>query len=193
LKYKHKEKLALVVVLAVQKLRHYIFLCTTKVVADSNPMQYLLSRRQVNGKFARWIVILQEYDLEFSTPKSKKALVLVELVTTLPSDTTSAPVNTDFPDEHLFYITLDDPWYNDLLVYLRTQNFGNHLSRDDRRRIHHQAPRYLLIKYIIYQRGVDTILRRCLTIDEADRVLNNFHNGACGGHLSGISTAQNII
>jgi hypothetical protein len=128
LKYKHEEKLALAVFLVVQKLRHYILLRTTKVVADSNPMQYLLSRRQVNGKFARWIVILQEYDLKFSTPKSKKALVLAELVTALPSDTTSAPVNTDFPDEHLFYITSDDPWYGDLLVYLRTQKFGNHLS-----------------------------------------------------------------
>jgi hypothetical protein len=118
LKYKHEEKLALPVVLAVQKLRHYILLRTTKVVADSNPMQYLLSRRQVNDKFARWIIILQEYDLEFSTPKSKKALVLVELITALPSDTPSTPVNTDFPDEHLFYITSDDPWYGDLLVYL---------------------------------------------------------------------------
>jgi hypothetical protein len=81
-------------------------------------MQYLLSRRQVHGKFSRWIVILQEYDLEFSTPKSKKDLVLAELVTTLPSDTTSALVNTDFPDENLFYITSDDPWYGDLLIYL---------------------------------------------------------------------------
>jgi hypothetical protein len=81
-------------------------------------MQYLLNRRQVNNKFSRWIIILQEYDLEFSTPTSKKALVLAELVTTLPSDTTSAPVNTDFPNEHLFYIPLDDPWYDDLLVYL---------------------------------------------------------------------------
>jgi hypothetical protein len=103
-------------------------------------MKYLLSRRQVNRKFARWIINIQEYDLEFSTPKSKKALVLAELVTTLPSDTTSAPVNTDFPDEHLFYIASDDPWYRDLLVYLRTQKFGNHLSRDDRQRIFHQPP-----------------------------------------------------
>jgi hypothetical protein len=128
LKYKYKEKLALAVVLAVQKLHHYILLCTTKVVADSNPMQYFLSCRQVNGKFTRWIVILQEYDLKFSTPKSKKALILAKLVTTLPSDTTSTLINTDFPDEHLFYITLDDPWYGDLLVYLQNQNFGNHLS-----------------------------------------------------------------
>jgi hypothetical protein len=118
LKYKHEEKHALAVVLAVQKLHHYILLRTTRVVADSNPMQYLLSRRKVNGKFIRWIVILQEYDLEFSTPKRKKALVLAELVTALSSDTTSAPVNTDFPDEHLFYISSDDPWYGNLLVYL---------------------------------------------------------------------------
>jgi hypothetical protein len=52
LKYKHEEKLALAVVLAVQKLRHYILLRTTKVIVDSNPMHYLLSHRQVNGKFA---------------------------------------------------------------------------------------------------------------------------------------------
>jgi hypothetical protein len=118
LKYKHEEKLSLAVVLTVQKLHHYILLRTTRVVTDSNPMQYLLSHWQVNGNFAQWIVILQEYDLEFSTTKSKKALVLIELVTALHYDTTSAPVNTDFPDEHLFYIASDDPWYGDLLVYL---------------------------------------------------------------------------
>jgi hypothetical protein len=52
LKYKSKEKLALAVVLAVQKLHHYILLRTTKVIEDSNPMQYLLSRRKINGKFS---------------------------------------------------------------------------------------------------------------------------------------------
>jgi hypothetical protein len=128
LKYNHEEKLALVVILTVQKLHHYILLYTTKVIADSNPMQYLLSRRKINGKFSQWIIILQEYDLKFSTPKRKKSLILTELVTAFPSNTTSFPINTDFPDEHLFYITSDDPWNDDLHVYLRTQKLGNHLS-----------------------------------------------------------------
>jgi hypothetical protein len=97
LKYNHEEKLTL----AVQKLHHYILLCTTKVMEDSNLMQYLLSRRKINGKFSRWIVILQEYDLEFSTPKRNKELVLSELIMMVPSDTTNSLVNTDFPDEHL--------------------------------------------------------------------------------------------
>jgi hypothetical protein len=51
LKYNHEEKLTLAVVLAVQKLCHYILLRTTKVVADSNPMQYLLSHRKLMVNF----------------------------------------------------------------------------------------------------------------------------------------------
>jgi hypothetical protein len=105
LKYNHEEKIALTVVLAVQKLHHYILLRTTKVIADSNPMQYLLRRRQINGKFSRWIVIVQEYDLEFSTPKRKKDLILAEHIMAFPSDITSPPVNTNLPDEHLFFLS----------------------------------------------------------------------------------------
>jgi hypothetical protein len=52
LKYKHEEKLALAVIHTAQKLRHYILLHTTKVIANSNPMQYFLIHRQINEKFA---------------------------------------------------------------------------------------------------------------------------------------------
>ena len=42
--YSHVEKLALATVIVVQKFRHYIFLHTTIVYADSNPMYYFLTR-----------------------------------------------------------------------------------------------------------------------------------------------------
>ena len=114
-------------------------------------MQYLLSHQKINGKFSQWIVTLQEYDLKFSTPKSKKSLILIELITAFLIDTTSSLVNIDFPKEHLFYIPSDDPWYGDLLIYLRTQKFRNHLSRDDHRHICQQALLYLLIGNILYR------------------------------------------
>ena len=72
-------------------------------------MQYLLSRRQINGKFSQWIVVLQKYDLDLSTPKRNKALVLSKLIMTFPLDAKGSPVNMDFLDEHLFFIPLDDP------------------------------------------------------------------------------------
>ena len=41
----------------------------------------------------------------------------------------------------------------------------------------------------LYRRGVDSVLRRCLTHEEAEIVLNDSHSGACGGHLSRLATA----
>jgi hypothetical protein len=43
LNYSHVKKLALGVVHAVQRLRHYILLCKTMVVVDFNPFQYILT------------------------------------------------------------------------------------------------------------------------------------------------------
>ena len=78
LKYSHVEKLALAAVYAVQRLRHYILLRTTTVVADVHPFQYVLSWWIVGGKFNKWIVILQEFDLDFQSAKSKKSLLFTE-------------------------------------------------------------------------------------------------------------------
>jgi hypothetical protein len=100
LKYNHDEKLAL----AVHKLCHYILLRTNKFIEYSNPMQYFLSQRQINGRFSRWIVILQEYDLELSTPKINKSLVLTELIMMFPSYSQASPVNMDFTNEQLSFI-----------------------------------------------------------------------------------------
>ena len=45
----------------------------------------------------------------------------------------------------------------------------------------------------LYRHGVDSILQHCLTHEEDEVVLNDFHGGASGGHLSGLSTAQKIL
>jgi hypothetical protein len=57
LNYSHIEKLALITVHAVKRLRHYILLCNTTVVTDINPFQYILTRCIIGGKYNKWIVI----------------------------------------------------------------------------------------------------------------------------------------
>ena len=42
----------------------------------------------------------------------------------------------------------------------------------------------------LYRSGVDSILRRCLTHEEGEIVLNDAHSGVWGGHLSGLAMAQ---
>jgi hypothetical protein len=84
LNYSHVEKLALAAVHAVQCLHHYTLLCKTMVVADVNPFQYVLTRRIIGGKYNKWIVILQEFDLNYASAKSKKSLVFAELISEFP-------------------------------------------------------------------------------------------------------------
>jgi hypothetical protein len=67
--YSHIENLALVVIHAVQRLKHYIFLCKTIVVIDVNTFQYVLTRRIIGKKYNKWIFILQEFDLDFASAK----------------------------------------------------------------------------------------------------------------------------
>eukprot|EP00253_Pinus_taeda_P012248 PITA_12248 len=51
----------------------------------------------------------------------------------------------------------------------------------------------MIVGDTLYLHGVDTVLRRCLTHEEAENVLNDFHSGVCGGHQSGYATAQKIL
>jgi hypothetical protein len=104
----HVEKLALAVVQVVQRFRHYILLRKTTILSDCNPMQHILTRQFLGGKYSKWIVILLEFDLEFERAKSKKYLVFVKLICDLPSTETKTVAEDSFPDESLFLISLDD-------------------------------------------------------------------------------------
>jgi hypothetical protein len=92
----------------------------------------------------------------------------------------------------MFLITSSDPWHGDILIYLQNLKCPT-TSRDERRRICHHAKNYLIINDTLYRRGVDCILCRCLTHEEAVIMLNDFHNKSFCGHLSGLETTQNIL
>ena len=87
-------------------------------MADSNPMWYLLSHHLLQGRAAKWVVILQEFDLDFVSPKITNALALATLMTDLPPLTASSPPKDVLPNDFLFVISTDDPWYGDILLYL---------------------------------------------------------------------------
>ena len=120
LNYAHVEKLALAIVLVIQCFQHYIPLRTTTIVFDTNPMQYILAHQTLGGKYSKWIAILEEFDLEFTTAKSKKSLLFSKLITELPQDIHKHTSEELLPDEYLFLINSSDPWYKDILIYLQT-------------------------------------------------------------------------
>jgi hypothetical protein len=165
---------------AIQQFQHYVLFRKTTVIAIVNPFQYMLTRWVIGGKISRWIVILQEFDLDFVSAKSKKSLVFAELISEL-----SVESGDVVPEESpiwgdMLLITSSDPWYGDILIYIKTLKCPTSASLDECRRICHQAKNYLILDDTFHRRGVDYILRRCLTHEEAVIVLNDCHTGACG-------------
>ena len=156
--YSCVEKLALAMVIAVHKFRHYILLRTTTILAYQNPMYYILTRQVLGEKYSRWIVILQEFDLEFTKATSKKSLVFAELMCDLPCSLTKVEPNDSFSNEFLFLISTTNPWYGDLIIYLQTQIVQPNISCDDHLHICHHAKYYLILNDTLYHRGIDYIL-----------------------------------
>ena len=73
-------------------------------------------------------MILQEFDLEFVSTKSKKSLIFAELISNFPSLDEGEVHDDSFVDEHIFLISTTDPWYEDITVYLQTLKVLSHLS-----------------------------------------------------------------
>lgn len=83
-------------------------------------MRYILSRQILGGCYSKWVVILFEFDLVFTTPKAKKSLVFFELMVGLPRVSEASMSLESLPNDSLFLINSSDPWYGYILVYLQT-------------------------------------------------------------------------
>jgi hypothetical protein len=175
IKYQHVEKLALAAVQEVQCFLHYILFRKTTVISHCNPMQHILTRQLLGGKYSKWIVIFQEFDLEFDRAMSKKSLVFAELICDFPHSTTKTVAFDSLPDESLFLISTDDICYGDIIIYLQTQTFRPALSSAEHRRVHYQARHYIILSDTLYCRGIDSVFRCCLTFDEDKKSLNDCH------------------
>ena len=113
----------------------------------------------IGGKYNKWIVILQEFDLEFVSAKSKKYLIFAELISNFPSEVEELICEDTFVDEHIFLVSTLDPWYGDIIIYLQTLKVPTHISQDERRWLRHIAKNYLIVDDTLYHHGVDSILR----------------------------------
>ena len=106
-------------------------------------MRYLLSHRLLQGRMAKWVVVLQEFDLEFISPKSTKALALAALMT----DPINHVTTTQGWPPWLFcihHIHGGPMVWGHPSIFTNTEVRGT-LKPWGRRRIWHQAIRHLLI------------------------------------------------
>ena len=63
------------VIFALEKFRSYLIGTKVIVFTDHAALRYLLSKKEVKPRLIRWILLLQEFDLEIRDKKKSKNVV----------------------------------------------------------------------------------------------------------------------
>ncbi|XP_052489428.1 uncharacterized protein LOC128042430 [Gossypium raimondii] len=85
------------------------------------------------------------------------------------------------------------PWFHDIVEYVKNQRYPEQANENDKRTIRKLAVGYILDGNILYKRGKDQVLMRCVDAVEARNILEEVHEGICGTHASGFTMARQIM
>ncbi|XP_071923067.1 uncharacterized protein [Coffea arabica] len=131
LNYSTAEKELLAVIFALEKFRSYLLGAKIIVFSDYAALRYLMAKKDAKSRLIRWILLLQEFDLEIRDKRDSENLV-VDHLSRIPVVVESEPLKDAFPEEHLFSLNSQLFWYADLVNYLVTGNFptacGDHFG-----------------------------------------------------------------
>jgi len=85
------------------------------------------------------------------------------------------------------------PWYFDIKCYLKTQEYPETASENDKRTLRRLASSFIINGDVLYKRNHDMVLLRCVDAREAGLILKEIHEGAFGTHMNGHSMAKKIL
>src|SRR3954470_5119636 len=120
LNYATTEKEFLAVVFAIDKFRSYLLGSKVVIWTDHAAIKYLLAKKDAKPRLLRWVLLLQEFDIEIRDRKGSENLMPDHLSRLEPNEQLEediAPINEGFVDEQLLSIQ-EEPWFADMANYL---------------------------------------------------------------------------
>ncbi|KAM6592929.1 hypothetical protein CsatA_000632 [Cannabis sativa] len=196
LNYATTEKEMLAIVFACDKFRPYLIGNKVIVYTDHSAIKYLMTKKDAKPRLIRWVLLLQEFDLEIKDKKGTENLVadhLSRLELEENQNTKEVQINEDFPDEQLFLLNSTVPWFADYVNYLAADIIPPDLTRQQLKKFYSEVKHYYWEEPILYKHCADQIIRRCVPEEEMFSILTHCHSLPCGGHFSGNRTAAKIL
>ena len=102
-KYSPLEKTCVALVWATRKLRHYMLAFKVLLIARMDPLKYLMESYVQDGKTAKWVLILSEFNIKYMTQKSVEGRAIANhLAHYSPKEVEE--IQGDFPDKDIIGI-----------------------------------------------------------------------------------------
>ncbi|XP_040369481.1 uncharacterized protein LOC112184819 [Rosa chinensis] len=166
LNYSTTEKELLAVIFALEKFRSYLIGTKVIVFSDHAALKYLLTKKDAKPRLIRWMLLLQEFDLEIKDKKGSENVVadhLSRLVNGSNAEEDLLPLHESFPDEQLFHLEVLEPWYADIVNYKVTKKFPDDLTKAQKDKLAKTAKYYVWDDPYLWKHCADQLIRRCVS------------------------------
>ncbi|KAJ9555204.1 hypothetical protein OSB04_009818 [Centaurea solstitialis] len=195
LNYSTTEKEFLAVVYAIEKFRTYLVGSKVIVYSDHAALKYLMSKKDAKPRLIRWILLLQEFDIEIKDKPGSENSVADHLSRLeLGSSPSTPPINDSLPGDQLLSVSSSvTPWYADFVNYLACGIVPHDFSSHQRKKFLHDVNFYFWDDPHLYRSCSDSIIRRCVPIEETDSILAHCHTLPCGGHAGSGKTVAKVL
>jgi hypothetical protein len=117
LNYATTEKKLLAMVFAIEKFRSYLVGAKVNVYTDHAALKYLLTKKDAKPHLIRWILLLQEFDLEIRDKKGVENSVADHVSRLQFEESVGLPINDYMRDDTLLKVSTTNPWYVNIINY----------------------------------------------------------------------------
>ena len=141
---------------------------------DHAAIKYLMSKKEAKPRLIRWVLLLQEFDLEIKDKKGCDNVIVDHLSRVERSNAGEEKLilTENFPDEKLFKVSFQLPWYADIVNYLACGVVPSEFSYQQKRKLRTDSRYYIWDDPLLFKRGADMIIRRCVPENEQGKILN---------------------
>ena len=190
--YSVTEREGLGMVYPVQKYRHYLLGYKFTFHVDHDALKYMINKPQLSGRLARWVLLLQEFNFTINVRPGKRH-ANADFLSRISETINPHSIDDNFPDAHILNIDIIPAEYADVIHYLSTNTFPQDYTEKAKQKLIYKAQPYTMIANVLYKKGKDGILRRCINPSEVPLILKGCHDDVCGGHFAGMVTAQKAL
>ncbi|KAM2301641.1 hypothetical protein FF1_032371 [Malus domestica] len=107
LNYSTTEKELLAVVFVLDKFRSYLLGTKVIIYTDHAALKYLFTKKEAKPRLIRWMLLLQEFDIEIRDKKGSENVVADHL-SRMVHEEDAVPIMETFPDEQLMSVKVSD-------------------------------------------------------------------------------------